>query len=249
MKRTMRVVALLLIMAVMMASVPIMSNAATGITITVDNVTAEPGETVTVPISVSNNTGICGAKITVSYDSGLSLVDIAEGTALSSLTMTKPGDLSANPFNLVWDGMEEDASNGTVAYLTFTVPQQNGVYNISLSCKQNGVVDGNLKSVAVSLQGGSITVSNDTGSGFGINKVTVKFGEKTAVLSNPINKTGKIIIAQYGTNDTLLSVKQYIASDTIVAAKENNATYAKIFWWEDITNIKPLCNKTTVILK
>ena len=39
--------------------------------LTVSTVSAEPGSTVEVPISIANNTGICGAALSVSYDEKL----------------------------------------------------------------------------------------------------------------------------------------------------------------------------------
>ena len=100
-------------------------------------------ETIEVPIKISNNTGILGMTLQVAYDEGLTLTGVAKGGALSSLTFTKPGNFSANPVNLVWDGeAEADTSNGVIATLTFTVSMDSAKdYNIDITTK--GVFDDN----------------------------------------------------------------------------------------------------------
>ena len=132
--------------------------AATNPTITVGKVTAEAGESVDVPISISNNTGICGATISVSYDEDLVLTAVNGGDAFTSMTLTKPGKLTANPVNLVWDSMEADFTNGTIAVLTFTVPETSGTYDVSVSYDNGGVVDGDLMPVTLNVVNGSIAV-------------------------------------------------------------------------------------------
>ena len=92
------------------------------VNLTVGTVTAGKEDSVTVPISISDNHGICGASISVTYDKALTLTGIQGGDGLSSLTMTRPGDLTANPVIILWDGVNADTSNGNIALLTFTVP-------------------------------------------------------------------------------------------------------------------------------
>lgn len=81
-----------------------------------EDIAVAVNEEILVPIKISNNTGICGATLSVSYDDSLSLKSISTGDAFSSLIMTKPGNLTANPFNLVFDGIEADTTNGVIAY-------------------------------------------------------------------------------------------------------------------------------------
>ena len=102
----------------------------------VAEVSAEAGSTVNVPIEISNNTGICGATLQVSYDKNLVLTEISSGDAFSSMTFTRPGNFSANPVNLVWDNVEADTTNGTIAVLTFQVPETAGTYAVSLSYQE-----------------------------------------------------------------------------------------------------------------
>ncbi len=139
-----------------MVSIPI--HAETLSAIAVEKVTANKGETVAVPIKITDNTGICGATLTIKYDEKLTLESIEKGSALSSLAMTKPGDMSANPFNIVWDGIEEDNSNGIMANLNFTVPDMTGTYNVEITYEYGDIVNGALFPIDVATQDGYIKV-------------------------------------------------------------------------------------------
>lgn len=115
-------------------------------------------ESVTVPVILSGNTGLAGSLIQITYDPALKLTDVKAGDALKSLTLTPGGDLSANPFNLLWDGQDADNTSGTIAYLTFSVPKEAGSYSISLSGAPGNFYDNDLNDVAVSFVEGFITV-------------------------------------------------------------------------------------------
>lgn len=129
--------------------------------VTVAAVTAEAGENVEVPIVLSGNTGICGATLSVTYDEALTLTGIVKGDALSSLTMTKPGNMSANPFRLVWDGTDNDTTNGTLAVLTFTAPAEAGTYDVTVSYEEGDVLDSELNSVILNITNGTIEVTEE----------------------------------------------------------------------------------------
>ncbi len=122
------------------------------------DVTVEEGGSVSVPIEVSGNTGICGATLCINYDSRLVLTGVSKGDALPTLTMTPPGNFSANPIKILWDGLEQDTTDGVMATLTFTVPDENGTYDISVSNVDEDIVDGDLNLIDTTLEKGSITV-------------------------------------------------------------------------------------------
>ena len=132
-----------------------------GPTLMIDNLVANAGEEIEVPIRISNNTGILGATITITYAKELTLTKVQKGDALTSLTMTKPGKLSANPINIVWDGESDaDVSNGAIAILTFTAPKVNGRYSITISYKSGAVIDADLKPVSLDIENGTVEVQN-----------------------------------------------------------------------------------------
>ena len=154
-----KITIILMLIVTLLPVFSICTYAADAPIITVGSIEAQPGGSISVPIELENNTGICGAVISVKYSDGLVLTDIQKGTALPSLVMTRPGDYTANPFNLVWDGMEQDVENGTLAILTFTVPETPGTYDIeAFYDPEGGIVDGNLNPVTPVIIQGSITV-------------------------------------------------------------------------------------------
>ena len=138
-------------------------NASTGSTIiSVDKVVAGEESSVRVPVKIMNNEGLVGATITIEYDQALTLQSIDSGDAFSSLTMTKPGDLTEKKINIVWDGMEEDSSNGVIAVLNFSKPKKAGSYDVKISYEDGGIIDGNLQPVEVTMYNGSITVKGSS---------------------------------------------------------------------------------------
>ena len=64
-----RMIALLCVLALLL-SMPVYAEETMPV-ISADNITAEAGATIDVPIRITGNTGVLGAKITVKYDENL----------------------------------------------------------------------------------------------------------------------------------------------------------------------------------
>lgn len=158
MKKILCMILSIVMMVSMVLTSSIVSYAATLPTVTIDDITAEPSETVVVPIRLSGNIGITGALISIDYDEELVLTKISAGNALTDLTMTPSGSLDMNPVKIGFDGVNADSSNGIIAKLTFEAPSEAGTYNVSASCQSDDVVDNDLVSLAMSFQSGSIEV-------------------------------------------------------------------------------------------
>ena len=132
-------------------------------TVSVESISAAPGETVDVQIVIKDNPGILGARLAVAFDDGLTLVGAKNGEAFSTLTMTKPGKLTS-PCQFVWDGQEiadEDIKDGVILTLTFAVAQDaaSGVMqNIRISYKAGDIVDADLQKLTLNMVDGGITV-------------------------------------------------------------------------------------------
>lgn len=125
-KNLKRVISALLVLVMMVSLLPANVFAAEetkNATISVESVSAAPGATVDVQISIKGNPGILGARLSVAFDDGLTLVGASNGDAFSVLTMTKPGKL-VSPCQFVWDGQDitnEDIKDGVILTLTFAV--------------------------------------------------------------------------------------------------------------------------------
>lgn len=212
-------------------------------TVSVGTSISKPGETVNVPISITSNTGICGMTLSFSYDKSLTLFDVSAGNALSSLSMTKPGKLTSNPFKVTWDGLEADDTNGVVAILTFTAPQTAGDYEISVSCSSGDIVDGNLEPVDIKLQSGKINVTNSK-------LATVSIDENSVTIPDKSSSSAEIIIVFYNSAEKMTDLKRYTASDgNVITQNSSNATFAKVMLWNSLAEMKPFYVAQTIDLK
>lgn len=132
-------------------------------TIQVENISAAAGETAEVKISIKNNPGILGAKLTLSFAEGLKLISAESGEAFSALTMTKPGEL-VSPCNFMWDGQEleeSDIKDGTILTLKFLVEEavpRGTKLAVSFSNEGKSVVDGALKPIPLQINNGNVAV-------------------------------------------------------------------------------------------
>ena len=201
----------------------------------------KPGASIRVPLVLSNNAGICGATLRISYDSALILNDITKGAALGSLAMTKPGNFANNPVNLVFDGMEEDDTNGDIAYLNFTAPQTMGEYRISLSYEQGDIVDGDLQPLLPTVVSGKICVHSAA--------VGITVGEKKATVAPyALDAKGYLYVAFYTNDGRMISVRKYPYENTDIEVQaEENADYAKILWLQSM--LTPLSDAQKLLLK
>ena len=90
-KPIIRAISLFFVISMLFSMIPVVHAA--NICITADSVTAEKGtgtQVIEVPVTISDNSGLLGMTMIVSYAEELSLVKVEKGDALKSLTMTKP---------------------------------------------------------------------------------------------------------------------------------------------------------------
>jgi len=132
--------------------------------IVVGNVTGKAGDTVEVKVTLSDNEGIAGMVLNLTYDEELTLVEAVQGDALPNMAFTAPGDYSKNPVNLVWDAMEADASNGHIVTLKFQISEdaEERDYEVNLSYKPGAICDNDMNDVDFTITNGVITVKNYT---------------------------------------------------------------------------------------
>ena len=211
--------------------------------ITIGNILASQGETVDVPITISGNTGIAGAVIKITYDENLVFNGATSGSAFSSLTFTPPNDLSIKPVTLLWDGIDSDNTNGTIAILSFIVPNKSGTFNISANYDNGGIYDGDLNDINVKITNGKITVS---GGAYiiasGKSPINIQLQSE-----NSIN--GIVLVGLYDNKNNLIELKTYNAGSTITAYTENanKAAYAKVMWWNSMSLMNSMCDAKTIL--
>lgn len=136
-------------------------------TITVQSVKDCAGAKVKLNVTISDNPGILGAKLTVNFDEALTLVSASSGEAFSDLTMTQSGNLLP-PCSFTWETLEINESNikdGTILTLEFQIPEdaEAGIkYPITLSCDYRDIVNVSFQPIDVAIVNGSISVTNFT---------------------------------------------------------------------------------------
>lgn len=125
---------------------------------------AKAGQTVEIPVVLSNTTGMVSVRLTLNYDSTvLSLTEVRDGGIMGS-SGSSP-DLSKVPYILSWEN-DTATSNftetGTLVTLVFQVNEKAsvGTYAIELSYDENAydIMDVDLKSVSISIANGAIIV-------------------------------------------------------------------------------------------
>lgn len=111
--------------------------------------TARPDTEIEIPLVISDNVGLAGLQLELSYDDALTLEAIEIGDALASLEFTPPGSLAANPITLLLDGQESDDTNGTVFKLIFKAKEDTpeGTYDIKVTVKD--AYDNNMNTVEI----------------------------------------------------------------------------------------------------
>lgn len=89
-------------------------------------ISAQPGETVTVPLTVQHNPGIAALSISITYDAGmLTLLDAQSKPAWDTAVFLAGGDKTQTPYLLNWDSeaSTDYTADGILAELRFAVAE------------------------------------------------------------------------------------------------------------------------------
>lgn len=142
-----------------------LSVSAESVRVTVESKTATTGETVKIPVSLEDNTGLLAALFCVEYDKErLELIEVEDGRLLEGGTFSP--DFKSYPYKMLWNSASYTnfTEDGVLATLTFKVSDTAapGKATIQLSYKENDVFDVDLNNVPVTVTNGSIDVLGNT---------------------------------------------------------------------------------------
>ena len=154
MKHSSKVVSAFLILAFIISLIPMGVSASNAPTLTVGTINAHGGETVEIPVTVSNNPGFNAFTFSFLFDeTALSLDSVTLNSAVGGqLYFTK---------RAVWVGSNDYTGNGVILTLRFTVADNaSGTYEIGISYKQGDVCNYNEEDVNFTLVSGSINVES-----------------------------------------------------------------------------------------
>lgn len=143
---TKKIVILLLSLLFVLDSIMIV-YADNSIIVSSEVISVKQGESIVVPVTISNNKGLMGFRITVKYpENQLKLTDITSGAVTNEgLFNTTISDFNSvkGTFDVLWSHSEEIKSDGTLFILKFKTSEiaSDGEYNISLSYSQEDTFD------------------------------------------------------------------------------------------------------------
>ena len=134
--------------------------------ITVGTVTAAAGNTVKVPVTISNNPGFAGYTMVITAADGLTLTNIEKGALLNETDGMFTKNVAQSRIN--WTSSENVTGDGELMYLTFAVSDSAaaGDYAISLALKDGK--ESNFASIGeaalpAAFCGGTVTLQSSTG--------------------------------------------------------------------------------------
>ncbi|MBE6601999.1 MAG: hypothetical protein E7637_05800 [Ruminococcaceae bacterium] len=157
-----KIIAFLLVAALLCVSVPFSASAADAPTVTVGSASGVAGDTVSVPVVISGNPGIVSMYLSLEYDTTrLSLVSVTEGALLSDPLHSE--SVTDVPYHMSWDdgaALENVTANGTLVTLNFKILDAAplGDAAITLSKDAGGIFNAGLAPVAFDFVAGKVTV-------------------------------------------------------------------------------------------
>ncbi len=173
-KKILSFVLVISIMASLFVALPITANAETAgeediTTITVGNITAEAGEEIVVPVSISNNhfgdpvfPGLCGLKLNFKYDANvLNYKGAVAGYALQKLDFIESGKaMEEGNKAFLWVGTDTDDTDGEILFITFKVVDgvADGCYGIEVDVEE--ATDYNINDMEIFTKDGAVTVGD-----------------------------------------------------------------------------------------
>ncbi|GEM_PF-3564509 len=193
---------------------------------------ANPGDTITVPVTISGNPGVAAYGLTIAYDSNsLTLNSIANAAGLCSGGIFDANTAANGTAYVSWitGGNSDMTDNGDLFYLNFTVNKNASGGNYTVACALTDSAASNFinyaeQDVDVSIVSGTIkvTANGDGGGGAG-GGGSSSGGDVTAPPDTPVpiepttNNFSDVASTYWAYNDI-----EYLASLGIINGKSGN---------------------------
>jgi hypothetical protein len=127
----------------------------------IPEVTAEPGESVTVPINIDNASGLAGADITVTYNSSILTVDQVKSTTLSAGINLVPNTNTPGRIILRMAGNAIVSGSGALVDMVFTVSSSiSEDTETPVSFESAEAYDANGQNISISTQNGKVKIAS-----------------------------------------------------------------------------------------
>lgn len=190
-KKIKQVVSLCLVLLVGLTCLPFTAGAADAPVIAIGSAAGNPGERVTVDVTIANNPGIVALRIFVQADhQALKLTKVENGSLFADNTSTFGNDLDADVYTMLWadsTARTNMAQDGVLATLTFEVQDEaDGMCPILLSYDSQSTFNKDMTNVTFTTQNGSIEA--------GVTTYTAAFMVDGAEYSSAQYKEGDAIV-------------------------------------------------------
>ena len=159
-KRTIKIICLCVCLALLMAGIPAIAFASNGNRIYAQEVTANPGDTVEIPICISGNSGFMGISVVFSYDSAsVTPVSVIKGSLIKSGLFDDSIGTSQKPeFKVIWCGSEEIENDGELFRVKSKIDENaSDNFQIKVSYESANTFDKDYKEVKLNCE--DITVN------------------------------------------------------------------------------------------
>lgn len=136
-------------------------------TVYADSINANAGQTVRIPVLISNNSGLAGAKLQFSYDdTKLTPISVESGDVFSSgLQDNIEGDAQPGSFNVYWASATGDnvSADGVLFYINFNVESSAyGSSVLGISYDKADTFDEDFNDVSLKCEDVNIEISNES---------------------------------------------------------------------------------------
>ena len=218
--------AVILLISILMitSSAFVVTSAAGSATISAGEIgTVTPGQNITIPVSISNNTGIMGFSISFEYDENiLTPVSVTPGTIINGLFDNSIETSVAGHFDVVWSGTENCVQNGVLFNITFTVNNSaSGTTEIGVSYSQADTFNEKWEDVVIDCKDINLTIGSQH-----TTQTTLSIGNVNTVANKivvvPVNISGNSSVDNLNVsisyNKDMLVPKSVLGENYIVSS-------------------------------
>lgn len=182
-------------------------SASNAVRLYADNAEGKRGETVSIPVKISGNSGIMGFGLKVTYDKdAMTPVSVNGAAELKGCFDNSISTSKTNSFEIFWAGSENMTFNGVIFTVSFRLNENaSGDYKIGLTCLEDDTFDESWNTVNLVCEDVKVTARASQ------TEITPSESDGSFVVSNVKALRGK-------TADVTVSVKN---NPGIIAAKLN----------------------------
>ncbi len=184
-------------------------------------ISAQPGETVTVPLTVQHNPGIAALSISITYDAGmLTLLDAQSKPDWDTAVFLAGGDKTQTPYLLNWDSeaSTDYTADGILAELRFAVAEGvTGDAVIGVAVNQESTFHADFTESKFETQNGVIHIAAQTTAPVTTTETTTSTTETTTSTTETTTSTTETTTS---TTETTTSTTEATTSTTVATTTE-----------------------------